>query len=89
MCITSLAPVCPLIAPAALLYYAVCQPMLRWLLVFVFKPKYDGGGDKWPQLHQIIISSMILGQVSVITSHVLDEGYRAKSLRRKPTNFIP
>lgn len=68
MCITSLAPVCPLIAPATLVYYGVCQPMLRWLLIFVFKPKYDGGGDKWPQLHQIILSSMILGQVSSLAS---------------------
>jgi hypothetical protein len=65
MCITSLAPVCPLIAPATMVYFGVCQPMLRWLLMFVFNPKYDGGGEKWPQLHQIIISSLILGQVSL------------------------
>mmetsp|Transcript_4818 Transcript_4818/g.12258 ORF Transcript_4818/g.12258 Transcript_4818/m.12258 type:complete len:1303 (-) Transcript_4818:886-4794(-) len=63
MCITSIAPVCPLIAPAALLYYLLFQPILRWLLVFVYKPKYNSGGSKWQQLHMIVISAMIFGQI--------------------------
>jgi hypothetical protein len=63
MCITSLAPCCPIIAPAATLYYIMIIPILRWLLIFVYRPKYDGGGNKLPYLHEIIISSLILGQI--------------------------
>lgn len=63
MCITSLAPCCPIIAPAATLYYMMAIPILRWLLIFVYRPKYDAGGIKLPYLHEIIISSLILGQI--------------------------
>jgi hypothetical protein len=63
MCIVAMAPVCPLIAPLALLYYIVILLMLRWLLVFVYRPWYDAGGNKWPALHEIVVSSTIFGQV--------------------------
>jgi hypothetical protein len=66
MCIAALAPACPVIAPAGMIYFIVVIPMLRWLLVFVYRPKFDGGGDKWPYLHDMVISSLILGQVSAI-----------------------
>eukprot|EP00536_Pseudo-nitzschia_multiseries_P004604 jgi/Psemu1/253742/estExt_Genewise1Plus.C_770053 len=62
MCLTSLAPACPIIAPCCLLYYAVFIPMLRWLHVFVYRPFYDGGGNRLPVIHEIIISSLILSQ---------------------------
>lgn len=63
MCIVAIAPACPLIAPLALAYYAVMLLMLRWLLLFVYRPWYDAGGNKWPALHEIIISATIFGQV--------------------------
>ena len=63
-CMTALAPLCPLIGPFALLYYIVISPMLRWLVVFAYRPRFDGGGDKWPKLHHIIVTSLLLGQVS-------------------------
>jgi hypothetical protein len=63
MCIVAMAPVCPVIAPAATIYYMVIIIMLRWLLVFVYRPWYDTGGNKWPTLHEIIISATIFGQV--------------------------
>lgn len=62
-------------APAALLYFLIVQPILRWLLIFVYRPKYDGGGDKWPQLHQIIISAMILGQILMAVNLSLKAAY--------------
>jgi len=37
--------------------------MLRWLLVFGYRPTFDGGGDKWPYLHHMIITSLLLGQL--------------------------
>jgi hypothetical protein len=48
LCIVALAPACPLIAPAGLVYFLVISPMLRWLLVFVYRPDFDGGGGRWP-----------------------------------------
>lgn len=65
MCITSLAPVAPIIAPFATVYYMLFIPMLRWLHIFVYRPKYDAGGGRFPIYHDIIISSLILGQILV------------------------
>jgi len=65
-CITAFAPVYPIIGPFCLLYFIIISPMLRWMMVFSYRPKFDGGGSKWPQLHHIIISSLLLGQVSRI-----------------------
>ena len=46
-------------------YYLVFSPVLRWLLIFVQRPEYDGGGKRWPLLHEILISSMIVAQVGL------------------------
>jgi hypothetical protein len=67
MCIVAIAPVCPLIAPLGMVYFMVMLLMLRWLLVFVYRPSYDAGGNRWPALHEIIVSSTIYGQVLVAT----------------------
>ena len=64
-CITALAPLCPLLGLVCLLYMIIVVPMLRWLLVFVYRPAFDGGGDKWPKLHHMIVTSLLLGQVSL------------------------
>eukprot|EP00536_Pseudo-nitzschia_multiseries_P003826 jgi/Psemu1/237046/estExt_Genewise1.C_600084 len=62
-CMTALAPVCPLIGPFALLYFIILAPMLRWLMIFAYRPKFDGGGDKWPELYHIVLTSLVLGQL--------------------------
>lgn len=62
---TALAPLCPLLGPICLLYMIIVVPMLRWLLVFGYRPAFDGGGDKWPKLHHMIVTSLLLGQVSL------------------------
>ena len=67
MCLAAMAPVCPLIAPLAMIYLAIMLLMLRWLLVFVYRPWYDAGGNKWPALHEIILSATIFGQVLLTT----------------------
>ena len=61
---TALAPLCPLLGFCCLLYFIIIVPMMRWLIVFAYRPVFDGGGAKWPSLHHIIVSSLILGQVS-------------------------
>ena len=47
LCAISLAPSSPLVAPAAFFYFLYCQPLLRRNLIFMYRPKYDGGGDTW------------------------------------------
>jgi len=73
MCLISLAPACPIIAPAATLYYIMFIPMLRWLHIFVYRPYYDGGGSKLPVIHEILISSLILGQMLLGTLLLLKQ----------------
>ena len=80
MCITSLSPACPLIAPVGLLYYIVFIPTLRWLHIFVWRPKYDGGGSRLPVLHEILISSLILGQILLGAGLYLKESFIFGSL---------
>lgn len=75
MCLVSLAPACPIIAPACLLYYSVFMPILRWAHIFVYRPYYDGGGSKLPIIHDIIISSLILGQILLGTLLLLKRSF--------------
>ena len=43
LCVVGLAPMVPIVAPIATIYFIVVQPMLRWLLIFVYRPRYDTG----------------------------------------------
>lgn len=63
-CMIALGPLCPLIGPFGLFYFIIIAPMIRWVLVFEYRPIFDGGGDKWPKLHHMIFTSVLLGQVS-------------------------
>lgn len=75
MCLTSLAPACPIIAPACLFYYTIFIPMLRWLHIFVYRPFYDGGGNRLPVIHEIIISSLILSHLLLGTVLLLKQSF--------------
>mmetsp|Transcript_24447 Transcript_24447/g.67563 ORF Transcript_24447/g.67563 Transcript_24447/m.67563 type:complete len:1179 (+) Transcript_24447:381-3917(+) len=70
-CVTSLAPLCPLIGPVALIYFIILAPMLRWLIFFGYRPRFDGGGDKWPELYHIVVTSLLLGQLVTGASIIL------------------
>ncbi|GAX28816.1 hypothetical protein FisN_35Lh018 [Fistulifera solaris] len=74
MCIYALGPAVPLVAPAAFAYFFVCQPLLRRNLIFVYRPKYDGGGLRWPFLFDMTISSMMLGSILLAGQMGLKEG---------------
>lgn len=63
LCVVGLSPMVPIVAPIATIYFIVVQPMLRWLLIFVYRPRYDTGGEKWPLCHQIVISALIMAQI--------------------------
>ena len=63
MCTLSLATASPLVAPACFLYFLVCQPLLRRNLIFVYRPKFDGGGFRWPFVFDMCISCMAVGTI--------------------------
>ena len=65
LCVAALAPASPLVAPVAFFYFLVFSPILRWLVIFVYRPQSDAGGQRWPFVFQIFISSMIFAQVSM------------------------
>lgn len=74
---TALAPVCPLIGPFAFLYFVMISPMIRWLVVFAYRPKFDSGGGKWPKLHHMVITSLVLGQVVTMFTFLIKRNYIA------------
>ncbi|MGK3757857.1 MAG: hypothetical protein ACI8RD_010171 [Bacillariaceae sp.] len=45
-CLISMSPMVPLLGPFCLLHFTIVSPILRWLLVFTYRPKFDSGGGK-------------------------------------------
>jgi len=71
LCLFALAPASPLIAPAAMLYFFFCTPLLRWTMIFLYKPKFDIGGQRFPFICDICISGMVVGQILLTTMMAL------------------
>lgn len=63
LCLLALAPASPLIAIAAFVYFLFSVPMLRWVLIFLYKPKFDIGGARFPFMFDMLVSGMIAGQI--------------------------
>jgi len=66
LCLLALAPASPLIAIAAFVYFLFCVPMLRWVLIFLYKPKFDIGGARFPFIFDMCVSGMIAGQILLV-----------------------
>jgi len=62
LCAVTLSPIAPLVAPVSLLYFLYCTPLLRRNLIFMYRPRFDTGGLRWPFLADMYISSMVVGQ---------------------------
>jgi Calcium-dependent channel, 7TM region, putative phosphate len=73
MCALALAPASPLVAPACFLYFLFCQPILRRNLIFSYRPKYDGGGLRFPFIFDMAISALVVGQLLLTTSMALKQ----------------
>ena len=71
MCILALAPAAPILAPFAVMYFLVCTPLLRYAVIFTYKPQWDAGGTRWPFLADMIISSLMASQVLLTTMMAL------------------
>jgi len=77
MCTVSLAVASPLVAPCSFFYFLVCQPLWRRNSIFTYRPKFDGGGMRWPFLFDVFISSLIVGQILLIVMIGLKGAYGA------------
>jgi Calcium-dependent channel, 7TM region, putative phosphate/Late exocytosis, associated with Golgi transport len=60
MCTLTLAPAAPIVAPAAMTYFLFLQPLLRRNLIFMYRPRFDGGGFRWPFIFDMCISAVYL-----------------------------
>jgi hypothetical protein len=63
MFVLALAPAAPILAPFAVMYFIVCNPILRHVLIFTYKPQFDAGGIRFPFLFDMVTSSMFVSQM--------------------------
>lgn len=63
----ALAPAAPIVAPFVVLYFLVCSPLLRYVVIFTYKPLYDAGGARWPFLFEMVIVCLLAGQILLAT----------------------
>ena len=63
LCVVALAPLCPMVAPFSMLYFLFITPLLKWGHIFVYRPTFDAGGMRWPLLHNILMTAVIVSQV--------------------------
>jgi len=75
LCLFALAPASPLIAIAAFFYFVFCIPILRWVLLFLHKPKFDIGGLRFPFIFDMCVSGMCVGQGLLGTMLLIRESF--------------
>ena len=75
LCVVALAPQSPLVAPVALLYYLFCIPLWRRNCIFMYRPKFDSGGELWPFLSDMLITSLFMGQFLLTLQMVLKDAF--------------
>jgi len=75
MCSLVLAPVAPIIAPFAVIYFLIVAPLLRYAVIFTYKPLFDSGGARWPFLFEMIIISILSGQILLATMVFLKNSF--------------
>lgn len=73
LCLMALAPASPLVAPACFVYFLAFQPILRRNLIYMYRPRFDGGGFRWPLLFDICISCVVVGQILLTTQMILKQ----------------
>ena len=67
-CLISMAPMVPLLGPVCLLHFIIVSPILRWLLIFTYRPKFDSGGGTFERLwrYYFFASKIILYYLSYL-----------------------
>lgn len=75
LCVVALAPQSPIVAPLALLYFLFCVPLWRRNCIFLYRPKFDSGGERWPFLSDVLISSLFMAQFLLTLQMVLRNAF--------------
>lgn len=75
MCCVALGPASPLVAPAALMYFSFCEPLLRRNCIFVYRQRYDDGGLRWTFIFDMIISALVVSQLLMSLQMTLKTAY--------------
>eukprot|EP00529_Nitzschia_sp_RCC80_P002476 CAMPEP_0113497048 /NCGR_PEP_ID=MMETSP0014_2-20120614/30432_1 /TAXON_ID=2857 /ORGANISM="Nitzschia sp." /LENGTH=1750 /DNA_ID=CAMNT_0000390981 /DNA_START=222 /DNA_END=5474 /DNA_ORIENTATION=+ /assembly_acc=CAM_ASM_000159 len=71
LCMFALAPASPLISAASFFYFLFCLPMLRWTMIFQYRPRFDLGGKRFPFIFDMIVSGIIVGELLLVTMMTL------------------
>lgn len=75
LCLFALAPASPLISFAAFFYFLVCVPILRWTTIFLYKPRFDIGGKRFPFCFDMLVSGMLVGNILLVAMMVLRRAF--------------
>lgn len=73
MCVLALAPASPLVAVGAVFYFLLCQPLWRRNLIFMYRPKFDGGGFRFPFIFDMCISSTVVAEILLTVQMALKQ----------------
>lgn len=73
LCTLALAPSSPLVSLASLVYFVLCEPLWRRNLIFVYRPKFDAGGARWPYLFDMAISSLVMAEILLTSQMALKQ----------------
>ncbi|KAI7902227.1 uncharacterized protein BX663DRAFT_512192 [Cokeromyces recurvatus] len=65
----------PLILPFAFVYFCVAGLVFKYMLMYIYVTKIESGGKIWPVLFQIVMTSVIFFQVTMIIILTLKNGY--------------
>ena len=87
LCVVALAPASPLLSPFALVHFLYSEPLLRRNIIFMYRPKFDGGGIRWPFLFEMVISSLCFGHVLMVAMLVLKRAIGPAIIAAIP--FVP
>lgn len=81
----ALGPASPLVAPASFFYFLWSQPVLRRCVIYVYRPRFDGGGLRWPFVYDMTISSLMVGHILLTLQMVLKQATGPAILAALPT----
>ncbi|KAI9481246.1 MAG: hypothetical protein EXX96DRAFT_208426 [Benjaminiella poitrasii] len=64
----------PLILPFAFVYFCVAGLVFKYMLVYIYVTKMESGGKIWPVLFQVVMTSVLFFQVTMIIVLALKGG---------------
>jgi Calcium-dependent channel, 7TM region, putative phosphate len=75
LCSMAFSPQAPILSPFAVLFFLVSTPLTRFVVIFTYKPPFDSGGSRWPRLFNMIVLSMMVGQILLGSTLALKKAF--------------